>query len=240
MFRKKTISVVIPCYNEEAGIARVLERMPDLVDETLVVDNNCTDKTAEVAERLGARVVREPEPGYGRAYKTGFQEAKGDIIITMDGDATYPTFAISYLLHILFEDHLDFISTRRVPIEVSKNFNNIQRYFGNIFLTGVLGLFFFKIIRDSQSGMWVFKREILPKLTITQNGMAFSEELKIETFRHKEVRAREVPIQFRYLSRVGESKLNLWGDGFGNLFFLIKKRFLKRRIMKTREKFYSL
>jgi glycosyltransferase involved in cell wall biosynthesis len=238
MFRKKTISVVIPCYNEEKGIARVLERMPDLVDEIIVVDNHCTDNTARVAERLGARVVCEPQPGYGRAYKTGFQEAHGEIIVTMDGDATYPTFAISYLLHILFEDDLDFISTRRVPIEVTKNINNIQRYFGNLFLTGAVWMLFFKIIRDSQSGMWVFRKNILPKLMITQDGMAFSEEFKIESFRHKDVRAREVPIQFRYLSRIGNSKLDLWGDGFKNLLFLFKKRFFDHRINKNREKFH--
>jgi glycosyltransferase involved in cell wall biosynthesis len=237
MFRKKTISIVIPCYNEEEGIARVLERMPDFIDEIIVVDNNCTDNTAEVAARLGARVVPEKKPGYGRAYKTGFQEATGDVIVTMDGDATYPTYAISYLLHILFEDELDFVSTRRVPIEVAKNFNNIQRYFGNLFLTGTLWVLFFKIIRDSQSGMWLFKREILPKLTITQDGMAFSEELKIESFLHREVRAREVPIQFRYLSRVGDSKLNLWGDGFRNLIFLFKKRFFNHRMNRNQEVF---
>jgi len=237
MYKKKLISVVIPCYNEEAGIARVLKDMPGIVDEVVVVDNNCTDKTAFVASNMGAKVVSEPRPGYGRAYKTGLTEAKGDIIVTMDGDATYPTFAIPYLLHILFEDDLDLISARRIPIEVTKNMNNFQRFIGNIVLTGVVWILFFQKIRDSQSGMWVFRREVLPRINMTQDGMAFSEELKIEAFMHKDIRAREVPIQFKYLARVGDSKLSLWGDGLRNMLFLFKKRLFNHRMHRHRERF---
>jgi len=226
MFQNKKISLVIPCYNEEAGIAKVMSSLPELVDEIIVVDNVCTDRTAEVATRLGANVVEEPRKGYGRAYKTGFREARGDIIITMDGDATYPTFAIHYLLSIFIEDQLDFLSTRRIPIEVSKSFNNIQRYLGNLFLTGVVWILFRRNIRDSQSGMWIFWRDILEDLHLTQDGMALSEELKIEAFCKSHIRAREVPIQFKHMERIGESKIHLWRDGVKNLLFLFRKRFI--------------
>src|SRR5689334_23435486 len=89
MFLGKRISVVIPCHNEEEGVRAVIEQMPPIVDEILVVDNCSTDRTAEVARSLGARVVHESRKGYGRAYKTGFEKARGDIIVTMDGDGTY-------------------------------------------------------------------------------------------------------------------------------------------------------
>ena len=88
MFRGKRISVVIPCHNEEEGVRATIEQMPPIVDEVLVVDNASTDSTAAVAKELGARVVYEARKGYGRAYKTGFAEARGDIIVTMDGDGT--------------------------------------------------------------------------------------------------------------------------------------------------------
>jgi hypothetical protein len=77
-------------------------------------------------------------------------------------------------------------------------------------------------LKDSQSGMWIFKRSILPRLTLTSDNMSFSEELKIEAFTRKNIKARELP---NYKARVGESKLNLWHDGFTNLLFLFRKRF---------------
>lgn len=225
MYRNHKISVVIPCYNEEKGIAKVLASMPDLVDEILVVDNNSSDRTAEVARQHGARVVTETRQGYGAAYKRGLAEASGDLIVTMDGDATYPTHAIGYLLEILFLDSLDFISAARIPIHFAKNLNMVQRYVGNIFLTLVVGILFWIRLRDSQSGMWVFRRSILDKVAVRSDGMPFSEEFKIKSFRHPHIAAREVPIQFKYVERIGPSKLNLWGDGFKNLLFLWSLRF---------------
>jgi len=90
MHRSLTISVVIPCYNEEDGVREVIGRMPKAVDEVVVVDNNCTDRTAAVATSLGAKVVTEPTPGYGAAYKAGLKAATGDLVVTLDGDGTYP------------------------------------------------------------------------------------------------------------------------------------------------------
>src|SRR3989442_13661262 len=113
MYRGNRISVVIPCHNEEEGIRAVLAQMPALVDEVLVVDNASTDRTAAVARELGARVVFEARKGYGRAYKTGFAAARGDIIVPMDGDGPYPPASIPPLLYLLVEGKLDFLTARR-------------------------------------------------------------------------------------------------------------------------------
>lgn len=228
MHKTANISIVIPCYNEEAGIGRVLSRIPDFITEIIVVDNNSSDRTAEIAREWKATVIHEPRQGYGNAYKAGLAAARGDVIVTMDGDGTYPTIAIAYLVDILLEDELDFVSARRMPIDWRKSFNNIQRYIGNLGLTTILAFLFGKIIRDSQSGMWVFRRSVLDNITLTSDGMAFSEELKVETFCHPKLRCREVPIQFKYIERIGASKLNLWHDGFLNMIFLFKKRFSRR------------
>ncbi len=225
MYRGKTVSVVIPCYNEEDGIAKVLDRMPEFVDEKLVVDNNSTDRTSEIAKSKGARVIFEKRQGYGRAYKTGLKAATGDIIVTMDGDGTYPTYAISYLIEILLIDDLDFISAARIPIQFFHDFNMIQRWFGNIVLTFTVFLLFLIRLRDSQSGMWVFRKPVLDKVSVNSDGMPFSEEFKIKVFRHADISSREVPIQFKYVERIGPSKLNLWDDGVKNLIFLFKLRF---------------
>lgn len=226
MHNSAKISVVIPCYNEEKGLEKVLPLMPHFVNEVIVVDNNSNDQTSAIAQKYGAKVILETRQGYGWAYKAGLPAASGDIIVTMDGDGTYPLIAMSYLVNILLEDNLDFVSARRIPIDWTHSRNNIMRYLGNIALTICMAILFGKIIRDSQSGMWVFKRKILDKINVQSDGMAFSEELKIETFTNPAINCREVPIQFKYIHRIGDSKLNLWKDGLRNLLFLFKKRFL--------------
>lgn len=215
------ISVVIPCHNEEEGVRKVLESLPECVDERIVVDNNCTDRTAEVARSLGARVIQESRRGYGAAYKAGLPAATGDIIVTLDGDGTYPTDAIPPLVHHLLDQGLDFVSGCRFPLQNGKAMYFSNRI-GNAVLTAVMILLFGRWIRDSQSGMWVFRRPILEKLRLTSDGMPLSEEIKIEAI-VKRLGFKEVHIPYR--ERIGEVKLRKWRDGWNNLLFLAKKRF---------------
>jgi glycosyltransferase involved in cell wall biosynthesis len=221
MYRGKRISVVIPCHNEEDGIRSVIEQMPPIVDEILVVDNASTDRTSEVAKELGARVVYEGRKGYGRAYKTGFAKARGDIIVTMDGDGTYPPDSVPLLLYVLIEEKLDFVTARRWYSRSGEAKSPI-RLLGNAVLSGTMMALFFKFIIDSQSGMWVFRRDCLKKIDPRSDSMALSEEIKVLAFTHPELRCLEMPIY--YGERIGTSKLNIWRDGFGNLFFLAKLR----------------
>jgi glycosyltransferase involved in cell wall biosynthesis len=221
MHRGKRISVVIPCHNEEDGIRAVIEQMPPLVDEILVVDNASTDRTSEVAQSLGARVVHEARKGYGRAYKTGFAQARGDVIVTMDGDGTYPPDSIPLLLHVMAEERIDFMTASRWRSRSGKNKSAI-RLLGNAILSGATMALFFRYLWDSQSGMWVFRRDKLPQFQPRSDTMALSEEIKILAFTNPTLRCLEMPIY--YGERIGESKLNIWRDGFGNLFFLAKMR----------------
>jgi len=222
MYKSQKITVIIPCLNEEQGIERVLNRMPDFVDETIVVDNGSTDRTSDVAKSLGAKVVREDVRGYGRAYKTGFSQATGDIIITLDGDHSYPPDAISYLLEAFFHLEVDFLNTSRFPVR-ERAAMSLKHKVGNLILSVAMSVLYLKWVRDSQSGMWVFKRSILKDMELVSDGMAFSEEIKIEALKNSDVRFEEISIQ--YSSRLGEIKLNPWRDGFANLWFLVQKRF---------------
>jgi hypothetical protein len=222
MYKGQTITVIIPCLNEEQGIEQIMKRMPEFVDETIVVDNGSTDRTSEVAGRYGATVIREDVRGYGRAYKTGFGSAKCDLIVTLDGDQSYPPDAISYLLEAFLHLEVDFLNTSRFPVRDPKAMSFMNKM-GNLVLSLVMSILYFRWVRDSQSGMWVFRRSILKDMTLTSDGMAFSEEVKIEALKSDKVRFAEISIQ--YSSRLGETKLNLWRDGFNNLWFLVKKRF---------------
>ena len=225
LYKDQTIAVIIPCLNEEQGIEQVLRRMPPFVDEIIVVDNGSTDRTSDVARSFGAKVIREDVRGYGRSYKTGFSWASADIIVTLDGDHSYPPDAISYLLEAFLHLEADFLNASRFPVRDRKAMS-FKHWIGNLVLSLAMSLLYFRWVRDSQSGMWVFRRSILEGMILESDGMAFSEEIKIEALLHPTARFEEISIM--YSSRLGEIKLNPWRDGFYNLWFLIRKRFARR------------
>jgi len=227
---RKLISIVIPALNEEEGIKRTIKSIPadDLKKmgydlEIIVVDGCSRDRTREVAESLGAKVIVEPRKGYGRAYKTGFEHAKGDIIITGDADGTYPFEIIPKLVKILEDQNLDFINTNRFE-GLEKGAMNPMHILGNKILTLAVRLLFGVKIEDSQSGMWVFRRKLLEKLDLRGDGMEFSEEIKIEAF----TKGKAIEVGIPYRRRIGEKKLKSFRDGFRNLIYLFKKRFVMR------------
>jgi len=224
MVGKLSVSLVIPAHNEEEGLPAVLKAVPAQVDRVFVVDNCSTDSTAHVAESYGATVIKQPIKGYGSAYKAGFAVVETDIVCTADADGTYPVNRIPQLIDDLLSSNLDFISARRIPDDHSGTLNNIMRFTGNWILTAFTMMLFWKKIMDSQSGMWVFRRDILDKIKLTSDGMPLSEELKIEAWCNKNIKCAERNIPFSYSSRVGKAKLNLWRDGFRNLVFLFAKR----------------
>jgi glycosyltransferase involved in cell wall biosynthesis len=222
MYKGQRISVVIPCYNEEEGIRHVIDSLPESVDEIVVVDNNSTDRTAEVAASLGAKVVTEKRKGYGAAYKAGLPAATGDVTVTMDGDGSYPTEQIEEVVDYLNANKLDFVSASRFPLQNPEAMTFTNKL-GNTILTAAMFLLFGRSIKDSQSGMWIYKTEVYRLMRLTSDGMPFSEEIKIEAIRNKRIRFGEYHV--KYHQRIGEVKLEKWRDGFKNLFFLLKKRF---------------
>jgi hypothetical protein len=221
MYKNKKISLIIPCYNEEGGIKKILERRPFFIDEVVVVDNRSTDNSASVAKDLGAKIIFEAERGYGAAYRAGFLMASGDILITMDGDNSYPIEEAEKMLEVFLSQDLDFISGARFPLQKSDSMKLVNKV-GNAILTILFFLITGKKLKDSQSGMWVFKREALSLFKLKSKGMALSEEIKMEALLCGGLRFAEVPII--YADRVGEVKLRKWRDGLGNVIFLFKKR----------------
>jgi dolichol-phosphate hexosyltransferase len=222
MYKGQKITVISPCLNEEQGIEQVLRSMPEFVDQVIVVDNGSTDRTSDIARGLGAVVIHEDVRGYGRSYKTGFAAATGDLIITLDGDHSYPPDAISYLLEAFLHLDVDFLNASRFPVR-DRRAMSFKHKIGNLILSLAMSVLYFRWVRDSQSGMWVFRRSLLAGMRLTSDGMAFSEEIKIEALKNNRTRFAEISIM--YTSRMGEIKLNPWRDGFYNLWFLVKKRF---------------
>ncbi len=218
-------SVVIPTMNEEESIGEVLDEVKKALTgkdyEMLIVDTKSTDKTTDIARAKGAKVVDEPRRGYGLAYKTGFETAEGDIIVTLDADCTYPAEKIPDMIDMIEKEGYEFITTDRLS-NISPGVMGSVHKFGNWVLKTTANILFNIRLKDSQSGMWVFRSSALRHLHLTSDGMPLSEEIKIEAIK-KGLNYIEVPIDYR--PRKGEAKIRSWGDGWKNFTFLFKKRF---------------
>ncbi len=218
--------MIIPALNELDGIGETIRRIPlsemeysGFEVEVIVVDGGSHDGTAELAAKKGAIVLREERPGYGRAYKTGFSRASGEVIVTTDADGSYPVEIIPKLLSLIIRDGYDFVTTNRFHKLQNGSMDLINRL-GNTILSLTLKVLFSIPVVDSQSGMWAIRRTLAVSLPIKSDGMAFSEELKVRAF--KLCRAVEVPIQYR--RRLGQKKLRVTQDGLSDLLHLIRLR----------------
>ena len=223
-----TLSIVIPALNEAENIPAVMASIPlDDLDaagwaaEVVIVDNGSTDGTGDVARSLGAKVVDQPERGYGNAYKAGFAAASGDVIATGDADRTYPFDALPQLLKILVTQDIEFMTTDRLHRRNRHAMKN-SHLVANHALSAVSRALFRHGLRDSQSGMWLFRRYVWQGVEVRSPGMSFSQEIKNAAVRAG-YRVMETPIDYRV--RGGQVKLNSVSDGIINLAHLIEHRF---------------
>ena len=215
------VSIVVPCYNEEKGLTVMLPQIPEFIDEVIIVNNNSTDKTVEIANYYKCTVLHEKTKGYGAAYKCGFKYNQNDIIVTMDADDTYPIEEIEKNVNNLLNMDYDFISCSRFPLKNKKSMNR-SNIIGNKILTIESKIIFGYRLLDSQTGMWVFKKRVFDYIFPESDGMPLSQEIKLLAIMNKNIRFYESHINYR--PRIGEVKLQKWNDGFKNMFQLIKMR----------------
>lgn len=221
MYKDRTISVVIPCLNEQEGIAGVLEAVPDFVDEVVVVDNGSEDDSVAIAKSFGAKVVVEPNRGYGRAYRKGLRSATCEIIATTDADGTYPIHLLAKILDEFEARGLDFASTSRFPLQ-RRDAMSLRNAVGNRIFTVCARLLFSAKFNDILSGMWVFKRELLSRMRLRSDGWSFSQDIKLEALAICGERCGEITIPYEV--RMGQVKLPAWRAGVSALVQLFLRR----------------
>jgi glycosyltransferase involved in cell wall biosynthesis len=218
-----TLSVVIPCLNEEENITQVVTLARQVMEregiagEVIVADNDSDDRSAQLAAAAGARVVHESRRGYGSAYLAGFTAARARYIVMADADLTYDFNDIPRFLEqlqagadLVMGDRMDNIQPGAMPW--------MHRYIGNPVLSGILNLFFKTGIRDAHCGMRALRSDVLQRLDLRTPGMEFASEMVIRASK-EQLEIRELPIL--YHPRGGESKLSSFRDGWRHLRFLL-------------------
>jgi glycosyltransferase involved in cell wall biosynthesis len=218
------VSVVIPSLNEEGTIGRCIEKVKGVfnknhIDGEIIVADNSTDKTAEIAKSLGATVITPEKRGYGNAYLAGLSYAKGDLILIADSDGTYDLSEISRFLEPLIKSDADFVIGNRLGGNILKGAMPWHhRYIGNPILTKILNHLFKIKISDAHCGFRAFTREAYEKMNLRTSGMEFASEMVVEAAR-KNLMIKEVPIT--YYPRITPSKLHSFNDGWRHLRFMM-------------------
>lgn len=214
-----TLSIVIPAYNEEKGIANIIQRVLAIqeslaqvgvtLQELLVVDDGSADKTAEIAGRITTvRLIRHPHnKGYGAALKTGFSHAHGQLIAFLDADGTYPPEHFPQLCQAALNGADLVVGSRMAGADSQMP---LTRRIGNRFFATLLSLITHQRISDSASGMRVFKREILEQVYPLPDGLNLTPVMSTRAI-HEGIRVAEVAIP--YSERIGRSKLSVVRDG---------------------------
>lgn len=234
MAGNKSVSLVLPCKNEEHALPVLLKSIPKAVDEIIVVDNRSIDNTVKVARSLGAITLSERRSkngiGYGYALAKGIRSAKGDIIICMDADGSYPVKEIPKIVSYLLSRKIDFISCNRIPFKEPREMSEL-RFFGVLILNLIILFLFWRKIKDSLTGMWVFKKETVKDLTLFEGGWNFSLEIKLNAIRNPKIKFSEYNIP--YHDRVFDSsKQNLFKTGLEHVLFLVKTKFANQKLLK--------
>jgi glycosyltransferase involved in cell wall biosynthesis len=219
------VTLVLPCLNERDAVGLCVGQALDafrsggIVGEVLVVDNGSSDGSAEVAAAAGARVVHEKRRGYGRALRTGFAQACGDVVVMADADGTYDLSKLPEITRPVLAGEVDLNLATRLSGATRETMPLLHRFVGTpviTFLTSrASGR---KLTNDSQTGYRAFKRDQMLALGLVGNGMELASEMLIKAARSG---LRIGNIEGGYSPRIGESKLDTWSDGWRHLKLIL-------------------
>ncbi len=205
----QSIKVIIPAYNEQDSIANVINDIPSIVDEIIVISNNSTDATEQNAQNAGATVLKETRKGYGYACLKGMdyiveQKNKPDIIVFLDGDySDYPE-QLTELIHPIINDKIDFVIGARVKELRENGSMTPQQIFGNWLATFLMSLFFNAKFTDL-GPFRAIKYNKLLALNMVDKTYGWTVEMQLKALKQK-LTYTEIPMKYR--NRIGVSKVS--------------------------------
>lgn len=224
----KEVSIIFPALNEEETIGKIIDEVPiEEIEgrgyraEIIVVDNGSTDKTREIAEAKGARVITEPNRGKGRAMRTAFEAVSGDFVFMIDADFTYPATYVPRMLELL-EGGYDVVLGSRLKGQREEGAMSRLNMVGNHLLALLANVLYGTGVSDPCTGYWGFRGEVPKSLKLDAVGFELEANMLAEIAR-KGYRIAELPILYR--RRPNQAKLGSLKDGFKIGLTLIRKRF---------------
>ena len=222
-------AILIPCFNEEATIAQVVDAFHTAVPSATiyVYDNNSMDKTVEIAKSHGAIVCKEKRQGKGAVVRRMFADIEADVYVMVDGDHTYDaSMAVQAVDHLL-DYNLDMLNISRIPVEdgVYRSGHRL----GNFLLTGIVKLLFGSNVQDMLSGYRVFSRRFVKTFPARSNGFEIETELTVHSL-EMGLPIDEVTAEYRSRPEDSESKLSTYKDGAKILLVILKLLFSVRPI----------
>ncbi|HLY05456.1 MAG TPA: glycosyltransferase family 2 protein [Rhizomicrobium sp.] len=214
------IAVIVPCYNEEATIGRVVRDFRAALPgaEIFVYDNRSSDGTAARAREAGAVVREETRRGKGNVVRRMFADVEADIYVLVDGDDTYDAAAAPHLVRTLIEGGYDIVSGRRVA--VGEHAYRAGHVLGNKIFTGITGLMFNINMVDMLSGYRVMSRRFVKSFPFTAEGFGIETELTVHAARLL-MPMIEIDTAYKERPAGSVSKLHTWADGFRILFTIV-------------------
>ena len=205
----KIIKVIIPAYNEEKSIIKVIQDIPSIVDEIIIVDNNSSDQTAKNAQEAGAKVLTEIKKGYGNACLKGISYVKSqthqtDIIVFLDGDfSDYPE-ELTKLIAPIINDNIDFVIGARVSEFREQGSMTRPQIFGNWLATSLMSLFFNSKFTDL-GPFRAIKYHKLLALKMEDKTYGWTVEMQLKALKNN-YSYLEIPVKYR--NRIGVSKVS--------------------------------
>ncbi|MBS6860242.1 MAG: glycosyl transferase [Clostridiales bacterium] len=210
----KKVAVLIPCYNEEKTVQKVVEDYRRVLPQAdiYVYDNNSTDRTAELAAQAGAIVKREYRQGKGNVIRSMFRQIDADCYLMIDGDDTYPAEPAPEMVRMILDGEADMVNGDRLS---STYFTENKRPFhntGNRLVRGLINHLFHADVRDIMTGYRAFSRGFVKTFPVLSRGFEIETEMTIHAV-DKNFLIREVPVDYRDRPEGSVSKLNTYSDG---------------------------
>ncbi len=219
-----TIAVLIPCFNEEQTVGRVVEDIKKELPEAAVYvfDNNSDDRTAELAKEAGAIVRKEAKRGKGNVVRSMFRQVDADIYVMIDGDDTYPAGEIHKLIAPIQNEEADIcIGDRLTDGSYEDENRRLFHTFGNSLVKRLINRLFDADMKDIMSGYRAFSRRFVKTAPIISDGFEIETEITLFAL-HNKLRISQIPIGFRERPEGSLSKLNTLSDGFKVLLTIFR------------------
>ena len=212
---KSKVAVLIPCYNEESTIEKVVKDFKKVLSDAdiYVYDNNSTDNTASIASDAGAIVRREVRQGKGNVIRTMFREIDADCYLMIDGDDTYPKENAREMCKLILEDGYDMVIGDRLSSTYFEENKRRFHGFGNKLVRFLINKLFKNNIKDIMTGYRAFSKDFVKTFPILSKGFEIETEMTIYAV-DKNFKIKEIPVDYRDRPKGSTSKLNTYKDGF--------------------------